>query len=170
MRETLQSMSQDAIVSAEMNTVESDTVVDKQRRLEELQRQKELIEKERVEKVQDTVLDAVRVYLENNAAGFVLSRDVDMTELEAKAVEIMNKRLAKKAKEAKIEGEEAAAEVVQSVVPAKVCVCMCVYVCVYVFIYIYIYICVKKDMLCAYIHIHTYIHTYINTYMRSGAR
>jgi hypothetical protein len=138
MRETLQSMSQDAIVSAEMNTVETDSVVDKQRRLEELQRQKELIEKERVEKVQDTVLDAVRAYLENNAAGFVLSRDVNSAELEAKAVEIMNKRLAKKGKEAaKVEGEEAVAEVVQSAVPEKVCMCM--WLCMY----LYMYICVR---------------------------
>jgi hypothetical protein len=130
MRETLQSMSQDAIVSAEMNTVETDSVVDKQRRLEELQRQKELIEKERLEKVQDVVLEAVRMYLENNAAAFLLSRDLAASELETKAVDIMHKRLAKEAKkpkEARGEGEEPVIEPAQVAVPEKVCA-LCLWV------------------------------------------
>lgn len=103
MRETLQGMSKDAITSAEMNTVESDTVVDKQRRLEELQRQKQLIEKERREKAEDTVLASVRVYLDRSAASYLLNYKGDEEMLMKKAKEIMSKRLAAAAEKAGME-------------------------------------------------------------------
>lgn len=103
MRETLQGMSKDAITSAEMNTVESDTVVDKQRRLEELQRQKQLIEKERREKAEDTVLASVRVYLDRSAASYLLNYQGDEEMLMKKAKEIMSKRLAAAAEKAGME-------------------------------------------------------------------
>eukprot|EP00281_Chroomonas_sp_CCMP1168_P022631 CAMPEP_0206232938 /NCGR_PEP_ID=MMETSP0047_2-20121206/11699_1 /ASSEMBLY_ACC=CAM_ASM_000192 /TAXON_ID=195065 /ORGANISM="Chroomonas mesostigmatica_cf, Strain CCMP1168" /LENGTH=986 /DNA_ID=CAMNT_0053656741 /DNA_START=12 /DNA_END=2972 /DNA_ORIENTATION=+ len=92
MRETLQGMSQDAIESAEVNTIETDLVLEKQRRLEELQRQKELIEKERKEKAEDTVLASVRLYLEKSAAQFLLDHKADVETVFKKAKELMAKK------------------------------------------------------------------------------